>query len=54
MIVSGRLYTFFCLFLYICFAHIFFSHCQVSVSTDRGAEKEDRADDASGESKVLG
>ena len=31
----------------------FFSHCQVSVSTERGAEKEDRAD-ASGQLKVLG
>ena len=48
---SAAGYThFFCLFLYICFAHVLFSHGQVLVSTERGAEKEDRAD-ASGESK---
>ena len=40
------------LFIYL-FCSYFFSHCQVSVSTERGAEKEDRAD-ALGESKVLG
>ena len=48
-------YTYFLsLFIYL-FFWCFFSHGQVSVSTDheRGAEKEDRAD-ASGESKVLG
>ena len=40
------------LFIYLFFWY-FFSHGQVWVSTERGAEKEDHAD-ASGESKVLG
>ena len=54
MIVRGRLHIFFVSFHIFVFL-MFFSHGQVSVSTDheRGAEKEDRAD-ASGESKVLG
>ena len=52
MIVGGRLQIYLVSF-YIFVLFIFFSHGQVSVSTERGAEKEDRAD-ASGESKVLG
>ena len=51
MIDSGRLYIFFVSF-YIFVLFIFFSHGQVSVSTERAAEKEDYAD-ASGESKVF-
>ena len=51
MIVSGRLQIYLVSF-YIFVLFIFFSHGQVSVSTERGAEKEDRAD-ASGESKVF-
>ena len=51
MIVSGRLQIYLVSF-YIFVLFIFFSHGQVSVSTERGAEREDRAD-ASGESKVF-
>ena len=50
---SAAGYTYFFVSFYIFVLLIFFSHDQVSVSTERGAEKEDRAD-ASGESKVLG
>ena len=41
-----HIFVSFCIFVLL----IFFSHGQVSVSTERSAEKEDRAD-ASGESK---
>ena len=51
MIVSGRLQIYLVSF-YIFVLFIFFSHGQVSVSTERAAEKEDYAD-ASGESKVF-